>query len=555
MPNARAKRHYEGELTDALSAASLQLKSRDRDLFESFEEDSSEVETEELLSHARRGTDAGPHRASFFSRLLFLWVQPLLRTGTERQLTIDDLFEVPPLLQTVPLAATFQEALEAEFSKAASSEAPKKRLPPVFFALRRQFGSAFYRAGVLKALSDLLQFLPPIILADYLESLSGRHNHVLARWGMASESSAALCYALLLFALPVAKTCVEQAYFYRCQCINLGVKSAITTAVYSKATRLSASAKTGSTSGEVLNLMQTDASRLGDLMTYLHVLWSALLQTVGYLAILYSYMGWSTFGGLLMMLLLVPVQGKVFSIIGKRRKRQMKLSDKRVKVENETLSGIRVVKLNGWEAAMRRIIDSVRNEELAIARSLSYLNALVSSLITTLPTIVAVAAFSLYSAVMHRKMDASVTFPALALFSALRFPLMFLPRVLSMVADAHVSLQRLQKYLGAEETEATAPLAADAPAEAVAAALSALPDAGAVTASRVRLSGPAAWGYAYSLTFVGATSAADGGLLHAAPALGVSASGAAPYLRRATGRGCPRERQARSSWRCCPPGW
>lgn len=95
------------------------------------------------------------------------------------------------------------------------------------------------------------------------------------------------------------------------------------------------------------------------------------------------------------MVIMIPVQAKIFGIIGKRRKKQMALSDKRVKLTNETLSGIKIAKLNGWERALQRIINNVRKDELAIARNLSFLNALVSSLITTLPTIVAVTAFSL----------------------------------------------------------------------------------------------------------------------------------------------------------------
>lgn len=61
------------------------------------------------------------------------------------------------------------------------------------------------------------------------------------------------------------------AYFYRCQTLNMSVKAALTTSVFRKATRLSSAAKTGSTSGEVLNLMQLDAARLGDLLVYLCV--------------------------------------------------------------------------------------------------------------------------------------------------------------------------------------------------------------------------------------------------------------------------------------------
>jgi ABC-type multidrug transport system fused ATPase/permease subunit len=157
------------------------------------------------------------------------------------------------------------------------------------------------------------------------------------------------------------------------------------------------------------------------------------------------------------MFALIPLQSRVFRIIAAKRKTQLALTDKRVKMQNEALSGIKIIKLNAWEAPMLASISAVRAEELAVARNLAYINAFVSCLITTLPTLVAVSAFTLYSAVMKREMAAWIIFPALSLFNQLRFPIMFLPRVLSMCADALVSLKRLQRYIALVESESAAP--------------------------------------------------------------------------------------------------
>ena len=325
----------------------LQLFQRDSDLLSLYEESERDCEREELLFTARVGR-VGASK-SFLGSAFFTWVTPLLVAGGKRQLEAEDLFEVPEECRPALLSDVFNAHLTEELVK---PPRPRTKLPPVYFALSSTFGAAFVRAGFWKLCSDILQFFPSIVLADYLETFrrvgSGASpDHFLARLGMKSPAGCALIYACLLFVLPCIKTLVEQAYFYRVQKLNMSVRATLTCAVFRKSTRLSAAAKTGSTSGEVLNLMQVDAARLGDLLTYLHVLWSAGLQTVGYLAILYSYLSWSTFGGLGMMFLMIPVQGKVFAIIGRRRKKQMSLSDKRVKLENETLSGIRIIKLNG----------------------------------------------------------------------------------------------------------------------------------------------------------------------------------------------------------------
>ena len=73
-------------------------------------------------------------------------------------------------------------------------------------------------------------------------------------------------------------------------------------------------------------------------------------------------------------------------------------------------------------------------------------NAMNAAIMNTGPTLVAVAAFVIYSGIMHRPMEPSVVFPSLSLFSLLGFPVMFYPRCLSLCADAVVALRRLQGY-------------------------------------------------------------------------------------------------------------
>ncbi len=115
-------------------------------------------------------------------------------------------------------------------------------------------------------------------------------------------------YCVLMFVLAVLRTLCEQTYFYYAQASGICIRGALSTAVYRKTMRLSSAGRSGSTTGEVLNYMQLDAQRVADLMLFVNVLWSGLLQIVGYMALLYSYIGWSVFGGLAVMIGLIPLQ-------------------------------------------------------------------------------------------------------------------------------------------------------------------------------------------------------------------------------------------------------
>ena len=74
-----------------------------------------------------------------------------------------------------------------------------------------------------------------------------------------------------------------------------------------QALRLSNSARQQSTVGEIVNLMSVDAQRFMDLMTYLHLIWSAPLQIVLSIVFLYIAMGPSVFAGVGVMILMIPV--------------------------------------------------------------------------------------------------------------------------------------------------------------------------------------------------------------------------------------------------------
>ena len=423
------------------------------------------------------GDGAGDPGTTFSSRAqsgligkaLYLWVTPFLRLGGERTLEQEDLLPLPPAY----LAANNSRRFETLLARAMEGEEIRLRhvrewgeigktpqeplLPALVWPLWTCFGATILTGSFFKLMNDLIQFLPAVILGGFLRYIAGKpHLMSSADW---SDTTYGVIYCFLMFLVPVTRTLCEQVYFYYAQASGICIKGALATAVYRKTTRLSAAGRDGSTTGEVLNHMQLDAQRVGDLMLFINVLWSGILQTVGYMLLLYAYIGWAAVGGFAVMIVLVPLQKYFFQIISELRGEQMKLTDRRVKLQNEALSGVKILKLNAWEEPLRREVEGVRAEEMVKATGVANRNAMNAAIMNTGPTLVAVAAFSIYSGIMHRPMEPSVIFPSLSLFSLLRFPVMFYPRCLSLCADAVVALRRLQGYfLLAEARAATVEL-------------------------------------------------------------------------------------------------
>ncbi len=54
----------------------------------------------------------------------------------------------------------------------------------------------------------------------------------------------------------------------------------------------------------------------------------------------------------------------------------MRLKDERIKMVNEVLNGVKVIKLYAWEPSMERIISDIRDREIALIKRASLLRTI-----------------------------------------------------------------------------------------------------------------------------------------------------------------------------------
>ena len=83
-----------------------------------------------------------------------------------------------------------------------------------------------------------------------------------------------------------------------------------------------------------------------DQFTLVHYIWAAPLQVIVCLLLLLKYLGYSSLAGFTLMLLFLPLGGFIAKIVGKFSKNVLEFTDKRVKLLNEILQGIRIVKVD-----------------------------------------------------------------------------------------------------------------------------------------------------------------------------------------------------------------
>ena len=99
--------------------------------------------------------------------------------------------------------------------------------------------------------------------------------------------------------------------------------------------------------------MQIDTQKFMDLTLYLNLIWASPIQIALSLYFLWGILGPSSLAGLAIMVLLIPLNGVITSKMKKFQISQMKSKDKRTKLMDEILNGMKILKLYSWETSFQ----------------------------------------------------------------------------------------------------------------------------------------------------------------------------------------------------------
>uniref|UniRef100_A0A8C3UT09 Canalicular multispecific organic anion transporter 2 n=1 Tax=Catharus ustulatus TaxID=91951 RepID=A0A8C3UT09_CATUS len=406
-------------------------------------------------------TDANPCpelNSGFLSRLTFWWFTSMAIQGYKRPLEEKDLWSLNKDDTSKAIVQQLSKEWDREKAQAASlpgmlehkeaevliSDKKHDRKPSFLKALLRTFGPYFLIGSCFKLMQDLLSFVNPQLLSVLIGFI--KNKDAPAWWGF--------LIAALMFVCAVLQTLILHQHFQYCFVTGMRLRTGITGVIYRKSLAITNSAKRSSTVGEIVNLMSVDAQRFMDLMTFLNMLWSAPLQIFLALYFLWQTLGPSVLAGVAVMVLLIPFNSAIAIKTRAFQVEQMRYKDSRIKLMNEILGGIKVLKLYAWEPSFSEKVLEIRKNELRVLRKAAYLNSVSTFAWISAPFLVALTTFAVYVSVDEENvLDAEKAFVSLSLFNILKFPLNMLPQVISNLAQTSVSLKRIQQFLSHDELD------------------------------------------------------------------------------------------------------
>ncbi|KAM9597584.1 ATP-binding cassette sub-family C member 3 [Trichechus inunguis] len=401
--------------------------------------------------------------AGFLSRLSFWWFTKMAILGYRRPLEEQDLWSLNEEDSSQMVVQRLLEAWKkqqkqaarhrtaAAFKKKVSSEdevllgaQARPREPSFLKAMVITFGPTFLISCFFNLIYDLLSFVNPQLLSILIKFIS--NPSAPTWWGFV--------VAGLMFVCSVMQTVILNRYYHYIFVIALRLRTAIIGVIYRKALAISNSVKREYTVGEIVNLMSVDAQRFMDVAPFLNLLWAAPLQITLAIYFLWQNLGPSALAGVVLLVLLIPLNGAVAMKIRAYQVEQMKLKDSRIKLMSEILAGIKVLKLYAWEPSFSERVEGIRQGELRLLCKSTYLHAISTFIWICTPFLVTVVTIGVYVSVDQKNvLDAEKAFVSLTLFNILKLPLNLLPQLISGMTQTSVSLKRIQHFLIQDELD------------------------------------------------------------------------------------------------------
>uniref|UniRef100_A0A669DKL9 ABC-type glutathione-S-conjugate transporter n=1 Tax=Oreochromis niloticus TaxID=8128 RepID=A0A669DKL9_ORENI len=399
-----------------------------------------------LLREALRlNPEAG---APFLSRITFNWLNSMVLKGYKQPLVQEDMWDLNESDSTAFINERFQHFMKPELDAArvrfqnkmkkkseerGKTEDEKKKKDSkeeenypsswLITTIYKTFKRILIESVCFKLLEDVLTFVSPQLLKLMISFTQDKSRYAWEGY----------LYAVLLMVVALLQSLTLQQYFQRCHVLGMKVRTALMAAVYKKALVVSNDTRKESTVGEMVNLMSADAQRFNDVTTSIHLLWSCPLQIIISIVFLWLELGPSVLAGVGVMVLIIPTNALIATKARKLQIENMKFKDKRMKIMNEILNGIKILKLYAWEPSFQKHVEDIRGEELKVMKKFAYLHS-----------------FSILT---------SCCIPALVssvrefLWPHLQYLLLLLPCCPCSLLPLSVSKKRLEKFLAGEDID------------------------------------------------------------------------------------------------------
>jgi ABC-type multidrug transport system fused ATPase/permease subunit len=219
--------------------------------------------------------------------------------------------------------------------------------------------------------------------------------------------------------------------------------------IYRKVLKLPPTA--GFNSGKIMNLIANDAQFFADTMTNFIGGLVAPIQVIVAFGLLWQHIGPYALLTLAIMAIMLPFAAILTKQVQKIRQDVQQALDKRLKLLNELVLGIRIIKFYAWESSFKMNIRASRETELRFVKKMGLNRAYMLSVIGNTTTVVIGVTFLFYGLFGSQGLNPAAAFATLALINLLRLPFFLLPFTANLLNQYRVTFERIQSIISMPE--------------------------------------------------------------------------------------------------------
>ncbi|KAG4079206.1 hypothetical protein HA402_004581, partial [Bradysia odoriphaga] len=376
--------------------------------------------------------------ANFISMLTFGWTIPIFRRTNNENLDLNDVFE--------PLDVDRSRVLGDRLERNWQVELKQKAKPSLARAVTKTFWLEIIVVGVLCFLNYIVFRLTlPYLLEIFLKYFNDTST--------TDRRRDAFLPGTAIIVITIISGISGMHYYFFGSYFGLKVCVAVSNLIYRKVFRLSQKSLREAASGKLVNLISNDLNRFATVFAYMHALWVAPVLVVICTYILWIEIRWAGMFGLAVFFIFVPIQSYSGKVSTKIRSEVASLTDERVSLMNEIVSGVQVIKMYSWEEPFARLVELARQVEMKSIMKRGYafgVQQIYGIYITKLAVFVAIIGTVFLSG--PERLSVPELFVIFNLFNFVAFATSTaFVRSVSEVGEVFVALKRLQTFLESEE--------------------------------------------------------------------------------------------------------
>ncbi|GLT66042.1 hypothetical protein SLA2020_384370 [Shorea laevis] len=379
-------------------------------------------------------------KASLLQLVTFSWLNPLFAVGFKKPLEQEEIPDLYIKDSAGYLSHAFGMDLKHIKEKDGTTHPSIYRAIYLFIRKKAAINALF---AVINAGAS---YVGPYLIDDFVNFLTEKKTRSL-------ESGYLL--AIVFLGAKMVETVSQRQWIFGARLLGLRLRAALTSQIYKKGLVLSSQSRQSHTSGEIINYMSVDIQRITDFIWYLNVIWMLPIQISLAIFILHTNLGLGSVAALTATLAVMACNIPITRIQKRYQSQIMDAKDNRMKATSEILRNMKTIKLQAWDSHFLDKLESLRKIEYKWLWKSLRLSAVTAFIFWGSPTFISLVTFSACM-LLGIQLTAGKVLSALATFRMLQDPIFNLPDLLSVIAQARVSADRVASYLQEEEIQQNA---------------------------------------------------------------------------------------------------